>query len=383
MHLVPTTQTALDDLCQNLRELAVEQPDELLSVLLALLPPGRAKQQQALLLQSRHKQLLQHTLGQTLAFAELNVANNQLLWDLLLFVNHLVLADFSPEAAARPGLKPGHLLYQVPERMVIGQSHPCRVRVAETLEQLRQDLETEENLAFAQVPLAEVMEVSIIDPSDPNQAAFHILLVSDSEQFVDAYSYTEWLFYVRPLRAGQHELLLKVAVLLVVEGQQRTKNLVLKRSIQVNAEAVFSQENTAAPSTMRRVVAVENAEAVASQPTYAEAPPSPSPFPTESDHLREPRKQTAPAPKMRKPVNGSSRGRRWLTVAASLLVLCLAVRLVFSETYSAEDSIPKEFETPMPLPSEFEETRVDTLSPPSLLPRPELLDSNEVNNDSL
>ncbi|MEM1359055.1 MAG: hypothetical protein AAGF89_12690 [Bacteroidota bacterium] len=236
-------QEQLTALCLEVEEaISKADTDQALATLLAAIPSSRPKHHQVLLLASRMADIYKYEVGNTLAHDKIEVLRNDLRSDILLFTDRLSLVDFSEAAPPRPELKPGHLLYKVPPKMQVRTPEECLVRVAHQLGQLLDGLEVDESVHLEEIPVAEVMEVEIIDPSPGGDAVFDILLLSDGEQLVDAYSYTEWVFQVRPLRLGQHQLILKISVLITVNGKERTKNIILRRAIEVSAEEQVFQE---------------------------------------------------------------------------------------------------------------------------------------------
>ena len=50
--------------------------------------------------------------------------------------------------------------------------------------------------------------------------------------------YTEWLFFVKPLREGQFPLLLRVSVVEKVGEKERVRDIVLEESVVIVAEPV-------------------------------------------------------------------------------------------------------------------------------------------------
>jgi hypothetical protein len=239
----------------NIREAIMDaNPDQALALLEDALPANRAKHNQVVLLKSRQSDIVQHTVNNTLSETQLEVMRNNLTSDILLFIDHLIVPDFLQQPAQRPGLKPGHLLYQVPAIMVLQNTYDCLVRVAEELSQVMEGIAEEEDIVVEDIGLSEVMEVEILDAGGTSNPAFDIMLLSDGEQVVDAYSYTEWVFNVRPIREGQHQLILKISVLLTIKGKERTKNVILRRPISVAAKVI----KDAPPAQLRRVVALQD-----------------------------------------------------------------------------------------------------------------------------
>ncbi len=230
--------------------------------------------------------------------------------------------------------------------MQLRQQHECLVRVAHRLEQVLQGLEQDQLVVTETVPVAEVMEVEIIDPSPTDARAFEILLVSDGEQLVDQYSYTEWIFYVRPLLEGQHDLVLKVSVLLTINGKERTKNIVFRRRIAVGTSAAAEPTD----ADLRRVIAVPPADS--GQEAAFPPPPVAPRMPTRGGGTKAeepkmpyvPYAQPAPPPEKARSPRSTRPLRRWLSVAASLLVVVLAgwwvVQTTGGEQLSPSDQRP-------------------------------------------
>lgn len=316
---------ALEEVKQNVREAIVTSMDDGIARLREVLPANRPKHRQLLLLRGRLNGLVEYRVNNTLAPDKILVLENELRQDILLFTEHLTLTDFAEAPAGRPELKPGHLLYQIPDRMKVRERHACRVRIAHRLSQLLKDLDPTVHHEIEDIPVAEVMEVEIIDPSDRNDPAFNVLLVSDGEQFIDEYSYTEWVFYVRPLKPGPQELVLKVSVLITVGGKERTKNLVFTRSIEVGAEA-----ETAPP--LRRVEpAAPSSGGVLEELGELDdhyPPPIQGRFSPKEPRGSAPVVMPAPAP----PPRGANAPRRdsgpWLKIAAAVVFLVVATFLL-------------------------------------------------------
>jgi len=249
------TPEEIANLQTNVRKAIMEAaPDEALDLLVKVLPNARSKYDQVLLLKSRHAEIVQHDVNNTLSEEKLDLLRNNLTADILLFIEHLTTADFQPKPAQRPGLKPGHLLYQVPTVMKLQTTYDCLVRIAEELNQVLEGLDGEEDIVVEDIGLTEVMEVEILDPGGADNPAFDIMLLSDGEQVVDEYSYTEWVFNVRPLQEGEHQLILKISVLLTVKGKERTKNVILRRPISIMAKAT----EEAPPAKLRRMIPSED-----------------------------------------------------------------------------------------------------------------------------
>ncbi|WP_020567323.1 hypothetical protein [Neolewinella persica] len=326
------TQEEIVNLRTHVREAIIQaNQDHALELLSEALPVGRAKHNQVVILKSRQSDIVLHTVNNTLSEERLDILRNNLNADILLFIDNLTTADFEPKPAHRPGLKPGHLLYQVPTNMILHKSYDCLVRIAEELNQVLEGLAGEENLVIEDIGLSEVMEVEILDPGGTDNPVFNIMLLSDGEQVVDAYSYTEWVFNVRPLQEGEHQLILKISVLLTINGKERAKNVILRRPISIVAEAA----EEAPPAKMRRMIASENETKISmpvTEETEAERfepPPNYEMFdkPLGSGAPPEvvmPAPVPSPAPVPRPNFKRKPKRRSFLSLAATFLLLVVA-----------------------------------------------------------
>jgi hypothetical protein len=85
------------------------------------------------------------------------------------------------------------------------------------------------------IRIAEVMEVELQDRNE--EPAFEITTLNSKEQFVDEDYYSEWIFYVKPIRGGEHQLTLVVSVLEEVRGKERRRDVILEEVVTIVADA--------------------------------------------------------------------------------------------------------------------------------------------------
>ncbi|MEM6396445.1 MAG: hypothetical protein AAF741_08865 [Bacteroidota bacterium] len=318
------SQTELDTLKAQWRKQLETQTVPVLESLSDLLPPNRAKSKQISILAARGQRILDFDINRTLPTGELEVLRNQLLNDLLLFVQYLRVDDFSENAPSSVNYRNGHMLYQIPNQMEKGKRYECRVRIAEQIQQLLSDLKSQDFIKTETILVAQVMEVEIIDPSTGDNPAFDLLLLSDTEQFVDEYNYTEWLFLVRALLPGEHELYIRVSVLFEIDGKERQKNVVVNRAITVYTDGVVAD---GAPPAFTQVLEEKSftttREDKAFSPTEVgggvELPPGQSYF----DSVPEP----APAPELVEPQSKQS-SLPWIYIIAVILIGMLGLLLM-------------------------------------------------------
>ena len=129
----------------------------------------------------------------------------------------------------------GNLLYDIPKRMQLEQVAACKVRIAKDKDILIKDLQATSNAVFRDVPkITQVMNVDLVDVSGGKH--FTIVEGSSEEQYIESNSYTEWTFFVTPLKAGKHQLLLKVSTIQVLNNKERKKDLTFLESIDIIAE---------------------------------------------------------------------------------------------------------------------------------------------------
>jgi formylglycine-generating enzyme len=233
----------IDDIRRELRDLIVEGIPETMKALKAVLPPNSARYQDLLLIEGRLKEANIAALRGTLSNDDLQLAYNQIRASLLDLINELTDADLSdaPPSVAEPAkARSGNILYRIPDAMQLNHEHKCIVRIAVNEELLLENIELDQDIRLQSIRISDVMLVQLLDPS--GEQPFHIRSVNSAEQFIDEDTFTEWLFYVKPLREGTWPLLLKVAVLELVNGKERQREIVLEESIQIISEAVPDPE---------------------------------------------------------------------------------------------------------------------------------------------
>ncbi len=134
----------------------------------------------------------------------------------------------------------GRVFYLIPKEMQLHQPHKCYIRIApeEVREEvLRENLKNTENAVIENIKIGSIMKAELAETG--NQKAFDIECLSELEQPIEEDNYTEWQYEVTPLREGKHNLHLKIAALVTVKTESKTretyKSLVtLTRNIEVN-----------------------------------------------------------------------------------------------------------------------------------------------------
>lgn len=129
-----------------------------------------------------------------------------------------------------PSAKEGKVLYHIPSMMEVESWSRCTVRVAWEELLLLEDLDIpEEDRLIESIRLGEVMQVALIE--SPAEGNFSIQPLTNQEQIVSEDEFTQWLFDVKPFKQGRFKLLLRVTLIQIVQGKERTKDIVLERTV--------------------------------------------------------------------------------------------------------------------------------------------------------
>ena len=127
--------------------------------------------------------------------------------------------------------KGGKLLHNISSQMPVGLETKCVIRIAESEEIVKAFFKVDENTVIEDIPVSKVMEVQLIDFA--NEKSFEIRSFNYDEQVIQEGDYTEWLFFVKPLREGLHTLYLKVSIVEYIENDAKKKDIVLEQKIAV------------------------------------------------------------------------------------------------------------------------------------------------------
>ena len=175
---------------------------------------------------------------------DLQLEYNRIRLHLLEWIDDLEADDFN---VVEQRLKPrgrGVLLHQIPRQMEVDKEEVCVIRLAYDRSVIADNLELTDAVEVKEVTVSEVMEAELIDPN--SEPAFRIRTYHDERQFLEAGAYTEWKFYVEPIREGTFRLLLKLTVIEEVMGERERRNITWEEQVQIVTEA-----ETAAPASFR------------------------------------------------------------------------------------------------------------------------------------
>ncbi len=224
----------IEDVKKDLLDWIGKGIDLALKALKNTIPADVPKYKDVIMLEGRYRELHKNWLEKgVLSDEEALVESNKIQEAIINFINDLKEEDLVKELAEKveQKAKTGKVLYRVPDQMQVNKEVKCIIRVAFTEDILLQDIEQEADDTIKDVRIADVMAAEIIDPNE--QPAFAIRTFSERVQFIDESDFTEWLFYVKPLLEGSYPLLLKVAIVEIVDGKERKREVVLEETIQV------------------------------------------------------------------------------------------------------------------------------------------------------
>lgn len=297
---------------------------------------------------------------------QLQLEYNRIRMSLLETIDALVIEDFQQPMGQSPSeRKKGYLLHKIPPQMQLGKEEECIIRLAYEQAAIVQDIELSEEVEVKQITVSKIMQAELIDPNA--EPAFAIRTYSDEEQFLQEGEYTEWKFWVKPLREGTFALLLKVSVVEVVEGKERTRNLTWEEKIQIITEAPQLE-----PAFQESGIAFAYASAGGQEPVIVPLPPQAGDT-TRGGELDDLKKvydfQTvreepplAPQPQAPAPSAGRRRGLniRRLSIAATVLIV-IGVALAQLNLFTSEGSSPTDVRNPNPavIEKEWEETKAE------------------------
>ncbi|MEZ4919367.1 MAG: hypothetical protein R2792_09700 [Saprospiraceae bacterium] len=242
----------LETIKEQLRKLLLENPAEALKSIMEQVPSqSEAYQTAATLLGSLNDTNKQRLRG-TLSNEALQLAYNQIRANTLDLIESLTESSFDAQAEApTTAATQGEILYRIPDTMPLEHETKCLVRIAMDEESIVEDILLDEHVTLKSLSrVSEVMQVELLDPSD--RELFRIRTLSSAEQLVEKTGYTEWQFFVTPLKEGTYPLIIKVAVIELALGKERKKEIILEEAVQVLAEANQEPE-TAFKSTGERI----------------------------------------------------------------------------------------------------------------------------------
>lgn len=221
------------------RQIAAEGIAPVLKVLKEFLPEGSERYEDVLLIESRQNEANRDRLRNLLSDEELRRVYARIRQDLMDLIDTITDADFDPDTddqVVHPGnpASRGSVLYRIPNRMPLGEATRCTVRISFEEEKLIEGIDLDQHVQIQDIRISEVMQVELLDLTD--DPPFAIRSIHSTEQFIDRDTFTEWQFLVTPKRPGTYPLLLKVAVLELIMGRERKREIVLTEEVMIVTE---------------------------------------------------------------------------------------------------------------------------------------------------
>ena len=271
-----TSEAQLSEWKRSWRKLLSESLVNAFAGIEEYLPEASPKMDSLLLLKAQFNEANREKLMGVKSGEDLQLDYNRIRLHLLEWIGALETTDFEVPAQ---GMKPkgnGTLLHKIPRQMAIGKEEVCIIRLAYDRAVIADNLELTEEVEVKEVKVSEVMEAELIDAN--SQPAFNIRTYHDERQFLEEGAYTEWKFYVDPVREGAFRLLIKLTVIEEVMGERERRNITWEEQVRIVAEA---HEPVPAVFTVSGIALVTTAETTsgAAEPrsVLPGAPPSPAP----------------------------------------------------------------------------------------------------------
>ena len=258
----------LEEIIKTLKQYIGEGVEAALEFLETILHHDSERYNDFIQIKSRYNSLQRELLLGVLEHSTYDISRNNISKALLLLAEEITEKDLVPEdgAAEKKDDKHGEILYHVPELMQLNHEEKCTVRLAYVVDQLLRDWEKHEEDVIKNIRVSEIMAVSLLnlDESDP---PFAIRTLSETVQFLDKDDFTEWVFYVKPIKTGEFPLMLRVSVIEMINNKEYKKDIVLEEQITVQSEEV--------PQTGEaEFKAAGTSIAVGSTPLPPQAPPA-------------------------------------------------------------------------------------------------------------
>lgn len=219
---------------RKLKELVIKDLSRAFESLKEILKDNSSSLNQLLVLEGQYRYITKRHLHGTVTNEEARVRINAITHSILEFIDNL--AKEQPKSIEKAQIRKikfrkGKTLYNVPNVMKQGLESRCFVRVAFTETLLKEGLQSDATVKIQEIKVADTMQVELLDPS--SRKNFEIRHLTSSEQTLEEDSYTEWQFMVTPLQVGEHELILKIALIENIDGKEKRKEITLIEQVNV------------------------------------------------------------------------------------------------------------------------------------------------------
>jgi Caspase domain len=170
-------------------------------------------------------------------------------------LTRLEKAIVAPNKGTDISIKQGTILYDVPNKMQLLQEVKCVIRIAFDEVMAKLDYKMTQDTELKTMRVSNVMNVDLLDAS---QQAFEIRAINAKQQFIDRDYFTQWLFFVKPLKEGNYTLLLKVTLIEEINGQERPREIVLEETVSIVANLPKPEASRMRAATQKIVMGPAN-----------------------------------------------------------------------------------------------------------------------------
>lgn len=231
---LPQLKRELEDMLLDMQYLATA-----LQRLRDLLPETSEKRVTVLTLLGRLNDANKKALRGVLDNSDLQIEYNSIRSDLSDLIQGLTEPDFDASAVAenarQNGPKQGNVLYRIPHTMPLLRETECVVRIALSEDAIVENITLDNQVVLKDLArISDLMQVELTDPA--REQVFNIRSTSTAQQLITEEGYTQWFFYVEPLKPGTHPLEVKVCVLEMALNQIARKEIVFRETIQIFTE---------------------------------------------------------------------------------------------------------------------------------------------------
>lgn len=235
----------LEEVRKDLNALLVDDIAAAIKALQALLPDTSDKHSVVVALLGRLNDANKARLRNTLSNDDLQREYDKIRADFFDLVQALQAADFEALAQSdgdgQQAPQQGSILYRIPGTMPVNKETKCVVRIARDADAIAENITIDEHVQLKELyRVSDTMQAQLLDPSGGR--IFRITTINEDIQIVDEHHYTEWWFYVTPLEEGTYPLILKIAIIELVNGQPRSKEIVLEETVQIIANGPVSDD---------------------------------------------------------------------------------------------------------------------------------------------
>ncbi|GAB4496445.1 MAG: hypothetical protein OHK0019_28170 [Saprospiraceae bacterium] len=229
----------LEEIVKTLKAHIGESVEAALEYLETVLAHDSMRYNDFIQIKSRYNSLQRELLLGVIDHSTYDISRNNISKALLLLSEEITEKDLVPEGGPKTEEKDKHgeVLYNVPDLMQLNHEEKCVVRIAFDIEHIKRDWEESESDVIKSIRVSDIMAVSLLNV-DENDPPFAIRSFSETVQFIDKDDFTEWVFYVKPLKVGRFPLLLRVSVIEMINNKEYKKDIVLEEKITVQTEEV-------------------------------------------------------------------------------------------------------------------------------------------------